>query len=248
MRAIVLVRRDVREVDQIISLYTEEVGKRELLARGVKKMVSKNSPHLEPCTLVNLGMAEGKEIDHLLKAQPIEFFSPIRLDFRKSILAFFVVNTVDRTTHANEPDARIFELLLTWLYFLRDTKEEQTIFVDSFVLVLMSYLGFTPQLAHCTVCGKEEKEMGSAMLFSLKTGGIVCIAHEAERRRENDQLFRLNAEGLQLLKTLLEGNFEQLEQEMYSQEISASVHRIVYFFFSYHSEREVSDWGKLIVA
>jgi len=37
MKAIVLHRRDFREYDQIVSFYTEEAGKREALAKGIKK-------------------------------------------------------------------------------------------------------------------------------------------------------------------------------------------------------------------
>ena len=42
MYAIVLMRRDFRENDQIITFYTKDNGKVEVLARGVKKIISKN--------------------------------------------------------------------------------------------------------------------------------------------------------------------------------------------------------------
>ena len=38
MLSIVLARRDFKENDQIISLFTEEKGKMEVLARGLKKL------------------------------------------------------------------------------------------------------------------------------------------------------------------------------------------------------------------
>jgi len=38
MLAIVLNRRDFREFDQIISFYSQEHGKIEALARGIKKL------------------------------------------------------------------------------------------------------------------------------------------------------------------------------------------------------------------
>jgi DNA repair protein RecO (recombination protein O) len=48
MMAIVLSRRDFRENDQMIVLYTLEKGKIEALAKGIKKTVSKNAAFLEP--------------------------------------------------------------------------------------------------------------------------------------------------------------------------------------------------------
>ncbi|MFZ2978199.1 MAG: DNA repair protein RecO, partial [Candidatus Magasanikiibacteriota bacterium] len=65
MKAIVLSRRDFREADQIISLYTLEKGKMEILARGIKKITSKNSAHLEPFSLVEAEIIFGKELNYL---------------------------------------------------------------------------------------------------------------------------------------------------------------------------------------
>ena len=75
MQAIILDRKDFKEFDQIISVYTKEKGKLELLARGVKKITSKNSAHLEPFSFVDIEIAPGKGIDHLTKVQSINYFS-----------------------------------------------------------------------------------------------------------------------------------------------------------------------------
>ena len=62
MLAFVLSRRDFREYDQSISLYTLEKGRLEVLARGVKKILSKNAAHLEPFCLIEAEIIQGKEI------------------------------------------------------------------------------------------------------------------------------------------------------------------------------------------
>src|SRR3989339_1308355 len=115
MLSIVLSRRDFREFDQMISVYTKERGKLNLLARGVKKIISKNSAHLEPFSLVDIEIARGKEIDHLTKVVPINYFSNIRADLQKSLAAGFIVSTTDKLLHTNEPDKRIFDLFVGWL-------------------------------------------------------------------------------------------------------------------------------------
>ena len=71
MQAITLSRRNFREFDQIVSLYTEDLGKVELLARGIKKITSKQAAHVEPFSLVTLEIARGKEVDHLTKVQTV---------------------------------------------------------------------------------------------------------------------------------------------------------------------------------
>ena len=118
MQAIILSRRDFREYDQIISVYTKEQGKLELLARGIKKITSKNSAHIEPFSVVDIDIAEGHEINHLTKVQPVEYFKNIRQDLQKSLAAQYVVSITDKFVQVGERDERIFEGLKTWLEFL----------------------------------------------------------------------------------------------------------------------------------
>jgi len=142
MQSITLSRRDFREFDQIISLYTLEKGKQEVLARGVKKITSKNSAHLEPFSLVEVEIVPGKEIDHLTKVQPINYFVNIRKDLQKSLASAYIVNLTDKLVHSGEQDERIFELLFRWLQFVN---HKSTILnpqlLDGFAVKLLILLG-----------------------------------------------------------------------------------------------------------
>lgn len=155
MQAIVLSRRDFRESDQIVSVYTKEKGKLNLLARGVKKITSKNSAHLEPFSLVDIEIAPGKEIDHLTKVVPVNYFSNIRADLQKSLAAGFVVSTTDKLLHTHESDKMIFDLLKNWLEFvnLKSFPTEYRIphsiwtilnlkLIDGYIVALLHCLGY----------------------------------------------------------------------------------------------------------
>jgi hypothetical protein len=96
MEAIVLSRRDFREYDQIITVYTKEQGKLELLARGVKKIVSKNTAHLEPFSYGMIESVPGKEILHLTTAQPLHTFPFIRSNLEFFVLEWDVGSSVYR--------------------------------------------------------------------------------------------------------------------------------------------------------
>ncbi|PLX27468.1 DNA repair protein RecO [Candidatus Parcubacteria bacterium] len=145
MLAIVLSRRDFRESDQIISLYTLEKGKLDLLARGVKKITSKNSAHLEPFSVVDIDIAYGKELDHLTKVQPVEYFKHIRTNLQKSLAAQIVVSVTDKFVHVEEVDERVFVALQSWLEFLNDTSVISSfkLLLDGYMVVFLHCLGFT---------------------------------------------------------------------------------------------------------
>ena len=95
MLSIILSRRDIKEYDQMIHLYSEEKGKMELYARGVKKIISKNTAHLEPFSVVLVDIAHGKEINYITRVQNVDYMPAIRKDLHKSMCAYYVVSLLD---------------------------------------------------------------------------------------------------------------------------------------------------------
>lgn len=144
MLAIVLARKNWREFDQMISLYTREQGKVEVLAKGIKKIVSKNSSNLEILSLVEIDVARGKEVDHLTKAQPVKIFKNIFSDFDKIFIAGHVVKIADDNILGSERDARIFDLLTSFLEFLNSATEINSLnLATGFIFKLWHCLGFS---------------------------------------------------------------------------------------------------------
>ena len=184
MQAIVLSRRDFKESDQVVSLYTHEKGKLELLARGVKKITSKNSAHLEPFSVVDIDMAYGKELDHLTKVQGIEYFSAIRNDLQKSMAAQYVVELTDRLVHEGESDIRLFDALHSWLEFIKLNKFH-TILVDAYIVALLHYLGFS--------LSQDQRVMNGRWLSSVE----MC------ERGEWGNILELEIDGAQFHQTVL---------------------------------------------
>ena len=143
MLAFVIKRNDWREYDQIILLYTLEFGKVEVLARGIKKILSKNSSFLTPGNLVEAEIIPGKELHHLGSVQIINSFPNLYKDEHKiKALSFSLYIFSIFITH-QEKDERIFKLIYGWLDFLNNTKTLDLIFsVDVFAVKFLSILGF----------------------------------------------------------------------------------------------------------
>ena len=146
MFAIILSRKDFRDYDQIISVYTQEKGKMSLLVRGVKKIVSKNSAYLEPFSIVNITVEKGKEVDYLTRVQSENYLRSIREDLQKSLVATYIVSLVDKLFSEGEVDNRFFIFLqnfLEYLNFIDELDDKMTVIVlDVFVVNLLVFLGF----------------------------------------------------------------------------------------------------------
>lgn len=240
MLAIVLSRRDFREYDQIVSLYTKEEGKREALARGVKKMVSKNTAFLEPFSFVEADIVPGKEIGHVTTVQPIDIFSAIRSDLRKSLYASYLVKLLDKLIATEGRDERIFNMCVSWLTFVNNSKDINQNILPSFVLKLLAFLGFTPELDRCLNCNNPIAP-SSEHIFDIKNGGILCSACVP---RVSEQIPRapLTEEARQAFKTLLNDEWEKVNNLALSKISAKQLHTALFQFALYHSERPLPDW------
>lgn len=146
MLAIVLARKNWRESDQMVSLYTRERGKVEVLAKGIKKIISKNSSNLEILSLAEIDIAQGKEIGYLTRVQPIKIFKNIYSDFDKIFIANYVVKIADDNILADERDESIFDLLISFLEFLDSAEQINSLnLVTGFIFKLWHCLGFSAQ-------------------------------------------------------------------------------------------------------
>ena len=175
MYAIVLMRRDFRENDQIITFYTKDNGKVEVLARGVKKIISKNSANLEPFCFVDVEILQSKEIKFLGSVQTANSFSNLRQDFKKILLAQATLRILTDLTQENLPDKKVFIFLYSWLKFLDELESvvDYVMLCNSFVLKMSALLGFLPQLNFCVHCSKKyngEKNW----FFHFSGGGVLC--------------------------------------------------------------------------
>lgn len=144
MLAIVLSRKNIREFDQTVSLYTREVGKVEVLAKGIKKIISKNSSNLEVLSVVEVEVIQGKDIDYLGRVQPIKFFKNIYSDLDKISLASYIVKIVDINILVGEEDEEVFSLIFSLLEFLDSSKSVRSSqLATSFIFKLWYRLGFS---------------------------------------------------------------------------------------------------------
>ncbi|GEM_PF-687535 len=258
MESIILSRRDFREFDQIISLYTKEKGKMELLARGVKKVISKNTAHLEPCSYVQADIVPGKEIDHLIRVQPINFFSSIRQHVHASLAVQYGMNLFDALVHVHEPDQRLFHLLKSWLRYIDQAKEYRELLLDSFVLKLFSLLGVQPILDRCVVCEKPYSHIvrdelsdvpGENRLhpgFYVSAGGIICQTCRAGKEKSGENIVTVGMKEVGDMEILLRAEWVVISRMSIGERDYENLHRLVYQFAVFHSERRIGDWARLM--
>ncbi|OGH64089.1 MAG: DNA repair protein RecO [Candidatus Magasanikbacteria bacterium RIFCSPHIGHO2_01_FULL_41_23] len=254
MKAIVLSRRSHREYDEIISLYTYDNGRVEVLAKGNKKIVSKQSPFLEPFSIIECAIIPGREIDHLAKTQSVEYFPRIRQDEFKSRAGIWAATLTRALTPEHVPDKHIFFALKNWLEFLEKIDNASPIILDAFAIVLMRLLGFIPQLEECVICHKEFKIIAHDFLANENKlepgiyyagGGLVCGQCRLLKQNIGEEIAVLGLQELSALSLLVKGDWRLIVDFEIEKSESIRLHEVVYKFVLYHSEVPLRNWGFL---
>ncbi|MDO8499928.1 MAG: DNA repair protein RecO [bacterium] len=228
MLAIVLARHNFREADQIISLYTEKQGKIECLARGVKKIISKNSSFLEPGSLVEADIVAGKEINHLTKVQPVNLFTALHSNLDKLLIAGYGLFVADKLLKISQSDKRIFWLLKNWLEYLSESDNPTANLAYSFIAKLSFLLGVSPKLDACVHCDRDEVSG-----FYYSGGGVVCSACVVRVRERGVDLDVCTKPEMLGLVALWSGNWSDAEAVKYQKTL-----KITHKFISYHHEQK----------
>lgn len=174
-KAIVLSQKNFRNHDALISFYSLDFGKVNLIARGLKKSSSKLAGHLEPLNLVDLMIIKGRERDYVGSAISENSFLDIKGSYEKVILAGSGLKFLSDLTFEKQPDYNIFLLLNDFLYFLNKADnnfipDKIDIFLYFFKLKLLEFLGY-----NFSSFDKIKSKTGSLMTFSKIDPDILSL-------------------------------------------------------------------------
>ncbi|MEE8470647.1 MAG: DNA repair protein RecO, partial [Dehalococcoidia bacterium] len=149
--AIVLKKTNLGEADNIISLYTPDLGKIRAVAKGVRRPRSKLGGHIEPLTQSALLMAQGRNLDIITQSQTIESFLPLRTNLWQTCCAIYVAELVDQFTAEQVENYPVYRLLHHTLHWLCTARSSELV-LRHFELNLLSHLGYRPELYLCPNC------------------------------------------------------------------------------------------------
>lgn len=174
-KGIILKKVGRREADQLFTLYTKDFGKLEILGKGIRKISSKLKAGMKIFYLSEIEFIQGKAYKILTDAIVIEKFENLRKDLGKLTIATKISEALDDLISGQEPDERIWNLLLKVFEKLDSFNfklKNLELIYHYFFWKLISILGYKPELYHCSICQKKLKP--EKLYFSKEEGGIIC--------------------------------------------------------------------------
>jgi DNA repair protein RecO (recombination protein O) len=165
--AILLRSRKQGDSSRIVTLYTKDFGKLNVIAKGAREM---RSPFASALQLFNhlsvvFYKKENRDLYLLSKAETITKMTGIQQSMEQLTAASKIVDLVQRAMHDEQPDAKLFELLLKALKHIAEDPPQLAVVVASYFFYhFAAHEGFAIQL-------REELD-GDRFILNIHTGEI----------------------------------------------------------------------------
>jgi len=176
--AIVLRTMRYRETSRIAALYTKEIGKISVVAKGARDGRSRLGGALQPMNHVGVlfYMKESRDLQLLTQCDIVRSFPALSTDLDRMAAAMAAVELTDAVTPAEEPNPPLFDLLCATLDAVSGATKQPGNALYYFELHLLGIIGFRPDLAVCTRCRKHIDPRAEAAGVHFSVNGILCAA------------------------------------------------------------------------
>ncbi len=126
---LVIKRANFSEADKLVTLFTKETGKITFIAKGVRRVKSRRSAHLELFNLVEIQSHQGRAFPLITEAKSVNCFPGIKSSLKQSAHLFYLAEMLDKIMPEHQPFEKTFNLIVSSLIKMELTSQtgEETI-------------------------------------------------------------------------------------------------------------------------
>ena len=171
VEAVVLKQIPYKDNDMILHVYTKDYGKLSFVAKGIRKLTSKNARASSPMMISEFSVNLKKGLSTLIKASPINYLRHIKESIESEIVGNYILEYFYRYVEENEPDEDVYKQLIKSLKAL-DYGYSPLLVYCLFQVFILNHNGISIDVDGCVVCGSLK-----VVSISVDEGGFVCEQH-----------------------------------------------------------------------
>ncbi|TQR19290.1 DNA repair protein RecO [Psychrobacillus vulpis] len=223
VEGIVLRTSSYGESDKIVTIFSRELGKRAVMARGAKKPTSRLTSISQPFTYAYFLIQQGRGMGTLQQGEIIDSMRSIREDIFGTAYASFIMELTDRLIEGEAPQPHLFTILQQALQAISEEYDPEAIslFVE---WKLLPTAGIHPVLHQCSNCGATDGEFA----FSFSQIGFLC--HRCFSI--DPYIIRLTPSQVKLIRTFYTVPIEQVGRLTLKKETKGFIKKIIRTIYS----------------
>jgi len=222
------------ESSKIVTLYSRELGKIKVIARGALRPKSPFGGMLETMNLIEavISSKQSRELQILTEAALVNPFSQIRLQLDKLPYALSILELINQTIEERQADEIFFDFSARLLEAAADS-ENPEIILWYFLLKLSSFLGFKPNISECSFC--KNTSLDGRVYFNPWDGEIIC----GQCTSNMPAAFSLKQNELAVLQILQKYPYKKIHEFKLPAGINKNFTSILLDYLNLHIERNI---------
>lgn len=230
--ALVLRHRKLGDTDEIITLYTANLGKIDAVAKGVRKAKSRLAGHVQPLTQATFMLARGKSLDVVTQAENLESFQDLRDDLERLSRGLYACELLDKFTEPHADNFALYRLLLDTLRLIGAGTDIDTP-VRFYEMSLLKEMGYAPELDACVSCRRRLEPVVN--YWSVSGGGVAC----ADCRLSEAATRPISPNAIKMLRLMLHGRWSDVARIAQGPDLALEVERALGEYVRWVLERDV---------
>ncbi|MEG0307438.1 MAG: DNA repair protein RecO [Clostridium sp.] len=169
-RGIVLKTQDYKENDKLLWIFTEDMGKVSVIAKGARKSKNKNFSNTMPFCFGEYILYKGRALYTLNEGRIIDSFQDLLNDYDTLIYGSYFAELIDITME-EEINHNVFLGIVKAFYLMRNKAVDEELLARAFEIKLLKAVGYGISLEKCAFCGCD---INMSNYISFQYYGGVC--------------------------------------------------------------------------
>lgn len=161
-----------QETSRIVRLFTREMGKVAVIAKGARRLKSQFRGYLEPLNLLDIIYyhKDSREVQTLSKVELRQAYLQHTTELSETLYALVLVEAVDRFIRDHHQDAAVFDLSVEVLEYMDRERQLLPEALIYFLLRLTDLLGYAVSMEQCAICNRGL----TAAIYNQANGHLLC--------------------------------------------------------------------------
>ncbi|MEX1308630.1 MAG: DNA repair protein RecO [Eubacteriales bacterium] len=168
-QAIVIKEVNYRDNDKMLTLFSPEHGRIDVLSRGCRKSTAKLLAASQSFICGDFQINISKDKYYLAGCEIAHSFFDLRNDYKKLFTAQVFLEITSAFVLHEQSDQPLYFLLINALFALENAQNTPEYIMLFFLLKSAQAAGFAPNFSECPICGAK-----GTMVFSVESGGLIC--------------------------------------------------------------------------
>ncbi|GAA3020920.1 DNA repair protein RecO [Tetragenococcus solitarius] len=218
-KGIILFRKDHKEKDMLVKIFTESSGKLMFYVKGAHRKNNPLAPAILPYTQATyIGKFNESGLSFLNSAKFIHPFTHIQADIFTAGYATYIMNLADAAIEDKIYDPHLYTFLFQALEML-DQGIDGEILTNIFEVQILQRFGVAINWQECAICGKTQGKFD----FSPKYNGILCQNHwERDLRR-----YHADPRAIHFIRLFAQISYDNIHSIELKKETKQSIRQII---------------------